>query len=135
MLHYSDLAEVVRRDPRYPIEAYQFVEAALIHTQKVLGKPAAAEEGDVGRQHHVTGRELLDGVRDLALREFGLLARTVFHMWGIEQTDDFGEIVFNLVESKKWSKTDADGREDFHGVYNLDEALVHGYRIRLDEAQ
>ena len=86
------------------------------------------------KQHHVTGKELLEGVRDLALREFGLMARTVFQQWGIQRTDDFGEIVFNLVEAGLMSKTDEDTRRDFHEVYDLDQALVQSYRIELEEA-
>src|SRR5262249_54813684 len=93
------------------------------------------DEGDTGPQHHVTGPELLDGVRDLALREFGLMARTVFRIWGINRTADIGEIVFNLVEEKLMSKTDRDSRTDFEGVYDLDTALTQGYRIQLDEAE
>ena len=72
-------------------------------------------------------------MRDLALREFGLMARTVFHMWGINHTDDFGEIVFNLVEAGLMSTTEKDNRHDFHNVYDLDQALVHDYRIVLPE--
>jgi uncharacterized repeat protein (TIGR04138 family) len=56
-------------------------------------------------------------------------------MWGIQRTDDFGEIVFNLVECNLMSKTDEDDRRDFHNVFDLDEALVKEYRIRLDEAE
>src|SRR5207248_2316713 len=112
--HFSGLAEVVRRDPRYALEAYEFVFEALTHTQKRLGRQPRPEEGEPGAAHHVTGPELLDGVRDLALREFGLMARTVFRMWGIQRTDDFGEIIFNLVESGLMSKTEEDSRADFH---------------------
>jgi uncharacterized repeat protein (TIGR04138 family) len=134
-MYHAGLAEVVRRDPRYAYEAYEFVFAALSHTQKLLGR--LPEEGPgtaVGPQHHVKGPELLEGIRDLALREFGLMARTVFRMWGIQRTDDFGEIVFNLVESNLMSKTNEDSRSDFHNVYDFDQALVQGYRIQLDEA-
>jgi uncharacterized repeat protein (TIGR04138 family) len=135
-MHHAGLAEVVRRDPRYTYEAYEFVFQALGHTQKLLGKvPRGAKASEEEPQHHVTGPELLDGIRDLALREFGLMARTVFHLWGIDKTDDFGEIVFNLVESKLMSKTNDDCREDFRNIYDLDEALVHGYRIQLDETE
>ena len=133
-MHHAGLAEVVRRDPRYAYEAYEFVFAALGHTQKMLGRePGPEQAGEV--HHHVTGPELHECVRDLALREFGLMARTVFHMWGIERTDDFGEIVFNLIESNLMSKTSEDTRQDFKGVYDLDQALVQGYQIRLDEAE
>ena len=133
-IHHTRLDDVVRQDPRYAYEAYEFLIEALRHTQDQLGRlPAADASPD--EDYHVSGPELLHGVRDLALREFGLMARTVFRMWGINRTDDFGEIVFNLVESNLMSKTDEDHRVDFHNIYDLDEALVKGYRIRLDEAE
>jgi uncharacterized repeat protein (TIGR04138 family) len=131
-MHHPKLDELVRRDPRYPYEAYEFVFAALAHTQQLLGRvppPETAPEED----HHVSGPELLHGIRDLALREFGLMARTVFHQWGIDRTADFGEIVFNLVAADLMSKTSEDNRRDFHDVYDLDQALVHDYRIELSE--
>lgn len=131
-MFHAGIAEVVRRDPRYAYEAYEFVFAALHHTQKMLGRLPGDEGGEVGPHHHVSGRELLEGVRDLALREFGLMAGTVFRLWGIRRTDDFGEIVFNLVASNLMSKTDEDGRDDFHEVYDLN-ALTEGYRIRAGE--
>jgi uncharacterized repeat protein (TIGR04138 family) len=132
MMHFTGLAEVIRRDPRYAPEAYEFVFAALRHTQKMLGRLPEEETENPPPQQHVKGRELLEGVRDLALREYGLMARTVFHMWGVERTDDFGEIIFNLIESNLMSKTDEDTRDDFRNVCNFDEALVQGYQIQLD---
>lgn len=135
-MHHSGLAEIVRRDPRYAYEAYEFVFAALQHTQELLGRmPQSEVASEPGAEHHVRGPELLRGIRDLALREFGLMARTVFRLWGIERTDDFGEIVFNLVESKLMSKTEEDCRTDFHAVYDLDEALIRGFRIQISEAE
>ena len=134
----TKLEEVVKKHPRYAYEAYEFMFQALNFTQKMLGREPpedVAESGAAGPQHHVSGQELLEGIRVLALREFGFLARTVFHSWGIDRTDDFGEIVFNLVEAELMSKTNEDNREDFRGVYDLDEALVQGYRIQLDEAR
>src|SRR5262245_53494837 len=134
--YFPKLAEIVRRDPRYAYEAYQFVQEALEFTQQKLGRSHKAEQAeDVEPEHHVRGWEVLDGIRELALREFGLMARTVFRMWGIQRTDDFGEIVFNLVECNLMSKTDDDDRRDFHNIFDLDEALVKDYRIRLDEAE
>jgi uncharacterized repeat protein (TIGR04138 family) len=135
-MFHAGLAEVVRRDPRFAYEAYEFLYEALNHTQKMLGRLPAGEitEG-AERQHHVSGPELLEGIRDLALREFGFMARTVFHLWGIQRTDDFGDIVFNLVEAGLMNKTDEDTRQDFHDVYDLDQALVQGYRIELEEAE
>jgi uncharacterized repeat protein (TIGR04138 family) len=129
---HPKLAELVRRDPRYAPEAYEFVFAALAHTQEMLGKQTP-EQAEASEQHHVTGVELLNGVRDLAHREFGLMARTVFRIWGINSTADFGEIVFNLVEANLMSKTAEDNRSDFVDVYDLDQALVKEYRIGLEE--
>jgi uncharacterized repeat protein (TIGR04138 family) len=138
MMHHAGLAEVVRRDPRYTYEAYEFVFDALKHTQNLLGRqPPPEKEGESAAEahHHVSGPELLQGIRDLALREFGLMARTVFRLWGIDNTSDFGEIVFNLVECGLMSKTQEDDRADFQDVYDLDQALVQDYRIQLDEAK
>jgi len=100
----------------------------------LLGRNAAPEPGQED-EHHVSGQQLLAGIRDLALREFGLLARTVFRMWGINRTDDFGEIVFNLVEANLMSKTTEDNRLDFHDLYDLDQVLVRDYHIDAQETE
>ena len=138
---HPGLAEVVRQDPRYAYEAYEFVFYALHHTQKLLGRePPPDFDGRTPNpggepHHHVSGPELLEGIRDLALREFGRMARTVFRLWGIERTDDFGEIVFNLIDAGMMSKTSDDDREDFRGIYDFDQALVEGFQFQLDEAR
>jgi uncharacterized repeat protein (TIGR04138 family) len=132
------LAEVVRKDPRYAYEAYEFLFQALHHTQQTLGKLPPPEEGveqAVDARHHVSGAELCAGACALALREFGLMARTVLRMWGIRKTDDFGEIVFNLIDAELMSKTDDDTRADFRNVCDLDRTLVEGFRIQLDEVR
>src|SRR5947209_14919216 len=96
-LFHPGLAELMRKDPRYAYEAYEFVFQALNHTQKRLNRepPADADPAQGTEPHHVSGPELLEGIRELALREFGLMARIVFHQWGIHRTGDFGDIVFN----------------------------------------
>ena|SRR5437899_10691730 len=132
------LAEVVQRNPKYAYEAYEFVFQGLNYAQKLLGREPPREkpdQEDAEQKYHVSGPEWLEGIRGLALREFGLMARTVFHMWGVERTDDFGEIVFTLIDAGLVSKNSEDRREDFCGVFDLDEALVQGYRIQLDEAR
>jgi uncharacterized repeat protein (TIGR04138 family) len=135
-MYHPKLAELVRQDPRYAYEAYEFIFAALAHTQKMLGRVPREPASPQGEpNHHVTGGELLQGLRELALEEFGLMARTVFHLWGIDRTDDVGEIVFNLVEANLMSKTTEDNRKDFRDVYDLDRALVHDFHIRLSEAE
>jgi len=132
MMHHPKLEDLVQRDPRYAYEAYEFIFQALAHTQNRLGR-VPPPEGLSEQEYHVSGRELLEGVRDLALREFGLLARVVFRLWGINRTDDFGELVFTLVAANLMSKTSHDQRLDFHDVYDLDQALVKDYRIEARE--
>ncbi len=133
-MHHAALADVVRRDCRYAYEAYEFVFQALEHLEQQHQKAKGAPGAEAGPRH-VRGPELLEGIRELALREFGLMARAVFHRWGIDRTDDFGEIVFRLVEANLMSKTNDDSRDDFRNVFDLDEALLHGYRIELEKAE
>jgi uncharacterized repeat protein (TIGR04138 family) len=130
-MYHPKLDELVGRDPRYPLEAYEFLYAALEHTQKRLHR-VPAQPGPPTGECHVSGRELLDGIRDLALREFGLMARTVFRLWNIHRTDDFGALVFNLVEAGLMNKTDEDRPEDFQDVFDLDQALTEGFRIDVN---
>lgn len=131
-MKHPQIAEIVRRDRRFAYEAYEFVFEALGHTQKRVGR-VPDEEETPGEEHHVSGKEILEGAVDLARQEFGFMARTVFHQWGIRRTDDLGEIVFNLIEASLLSKTDADSRADFHDVFDLDRALTDGFAIRLTD--
>ena len=129
-IHYPRLDDVVRRDPRYAYEAYEFLFEALQHTQHRLGR-VPPDDAAPDEDYHVSGPELLHGVRELALREFGLMARTVFRLWGIDATADVGELVFNLIDAGLMSRTPDDHRRDFVDVYDLDEALSD-YRIVLE---
>jgi uncharacterized repeat protein (TIGR04138 family) len=107
------------------MEAYEFLYAALGFVQQRLKEQGKHPGGD---EHHISGQQLSEGCRDLALQEFGLMARTVFRAWNINKTDDFGEMIFNLINIELMKKTDTDRKEDFNNVYNLDEALGK-YRI------
>lgn len=108
------LDQILDRDARYPRDAYLFVKDALDHTQKLVNKRSQ------GRIRHVSGQELLAGIREFALDQFGPMTATVFEDWGIRSCADFGEIVFNMVESKLLAKTDKDSREDFKDGYDFD---------------
>jgi uncharacterized repeat protein (TIGR04138 family) len=132
-IYHPNISEIVRKDGRYAYEAYEFVYHALSFTQHRLGR-LAGERGEEEAAAHVSGRELLFGIRDLALREFGLMARTVFRRWGINRTGDFGEIVFNLIDANLMKRRPEDSRDDFRDVYDLDRALVEGYSILPTEA-
>jgi uncharacterized repeat protein (TIGR04138 family) len=132
---HPQLVQLARQDGRYAPEAYEFVIAGYHYTQKLLGRspPRAAPDADPS-QHHVTGRQLLEGIVRLAQAEFGLMAWTVFCQWGIRSTDDFGEIVFRLVDAGLMTKTEEDSRQDFAQVFDL-EAVLSDYDITLDDRQ
>jgi uncharacterized repeat protein (TIGR04138 family) len=122
------LDRMVERDPRFDREAYRFVRDALDFTQQQLAKPA--ERSGRGRKaskknppHHVTGVELLGGIRDFALQQFGPMVTTVFSEWGIRRTADFGEIVFNMVDARLLNKTAEDSRDDFKDIYDFHEVF------------
>jgi uncharacterized repeat protein (TIGR04138 family) len=126
-------AALLRRDRRYPVEAYQFVHEALQYATK----PATAVSGsekfaapDESEERHVTGQELCEGIRRYATDQYGLMAKIVLNNWGIYQTSDFGEIVYNLIEVNRMRKSDSDRREHFDDVYDFDEAFVRQFRIK-----
>ena len=90
----------------------------------------AAEEESA----HISGKELLEGVRLLAQEKYGLLAQTVFRSWGVESTGDFGRIVFELVERGEMRKTERDQLADFVDVYDFHEAFDQNYTIDVRNA-
>ncbi len=109
---------ILKEDTRYPLEAYVFLRLALDFTIRTMNKPAT------GPARHITGRELLDGIRLYALQEFGPITRTVLDAWGITRTEDFGNLVFNLVNHGVLGKTDQDKIEDFTNVYAFQTAFT-----------
>lgn len=118
----NTLELVLAKDPRYQRDAYYFVRDALDHTQKAMLKK------NRGKIRHVSGPELLEGIREFALEQFGPMTPTVFAEWGIHQCADFGEIVFNLVDIGLLGKTEQDRREDFAGGYDFDTAFRQPFR-------
>jgi uncharacterized repeat protein (TIGR04138 family) len=122
------LEQIVRRDARYHRDAYCFVREALDYTQKKVARKRECEPRQKEPEiRHVTGQELLDGVRDFALEQFGPMSLTLLKEWGVHRCEDFGEIVFNLVESKILAKTDTDSRMDFQGGYEFEDAFRKPY--------
>jgi len=109
---------ILKEDPRYPLEAYVFLRLALDFTIRTMNKPAH------GPARHITGQELLDGIRLYALQEFGPITRTVLETWGITQTENFGDLVFNLVNHGVLGKTDQDKIEDFSNGYSFQTAFT-----------
>ena len=123
------LEKIVLKDQRYDREAYRFVRDALDFTQqqrtRVAERPTRAGRKPVKSPppQHVSGPELLTGIRDFALQQFGPMTSTVFAEWGIRQTADFGEIVFNMVDAGLLNKTAEDSRADFKDVYGFHETF------------
>jgi len=117
--YLAKIQKVIKQNRKYKFEAYSFVMAALHHTVSKFSKP-----------RHITGRELLEGIRDYALEQFGPMARTVLTYWGISKTDDFGKIVFALVEAGVLRKQPEDKLEDFENVYDFEEAFDKAYKIK-----
>ena len=121
-LDFDEIVELIcREDPRFDRRAYSFMRHGLDHTVKELKKR------DSDRAHkslHVSGPELLEGLRAYALDQFGPLALTVLNGWGIRACTDFGEIVFSLIEYRVFSKTENDRLEDFSNVYSFEDAFV-----------
>jgi uncharacterized repeat protein (TIGR04138 family) len=111
------LEQIVAKDPRYHRDAYLFVREALDYTQKKIAKETKC------RLRHVTGQELLEGIREFALQQFGPMSLTVFDEWGVRSGRDFGEIVFNMVDIGLLAKTSEDSRADFAGGYDFNEAF------------
>ena len=115
MSEFHDLVEqICLKDKRYRSDAYEFVLAGLTFTQKKFKQP-----------RHLSGQELALGLRDFAIDQYGALAPTVLAHWGINQTEDFGNIVFNMIEKKLLAKTDEDCLADFNSVYDFKEVFAN----------
>jgi len=112
--------DIYEKDVRYKEDAYIFVMEALAFTQK-----------NYKRSKHVKGEEMLQGMKELLLMKFGPMTLMVLKHWGINNTEDFGNIVFNLVENRVLSKTENDNIEEFRDGYDFGEVFDYGYRKQL----
>src|SRR4051812_16332721 len=121
------LDAIIKKDPRYRREAYLFLREALDYTQKMVKKGGKEE------MHHVTGQELLAGIRDFALQQFGPMAMIVLSEWGVTTCEDFGELVFNMIDASLLAKTEKDRREDFKGGYWFHEAFRRPFLPKVEE--
>ena len=130
------IAKLLKTDPRYKLDAYAFVFEGLTYAQNVLemgaespSAPMSAEEESPPVERHVSGQQLCEAIRQLALQQYGYMAKTVLNSWGIHATSDFGEIVFNLIEIGQMRKTPQDCREDFNNVYDFETAFLQEFKI------
>ena len=136
------IADFVKKDGRYDVDAYVFVQQALAYAQFELGlgrpRPYGVEpdaEGKKGpsEEAHLTGQELCEAIRVYALEMFGLMAKVVLNNWRIRVTRDFGEIVYNLIEIGEMTKSETDQLDDFNDVYDFEEAFQDRYEITMPD--
>ena len=109
--------KIIAQDPRFARDAYHFIRESLDFTQKLISKE------NRGAIRHVSGQELLDGLRQFALQQYGPMAVTVLEEWGVHNCRDFGDIVFNMVENSLLAKTEKDSRDDFQKGYDFTDAF------------
>ncbi len=118
---------IVKEDPRYAKNGYLFLQKALNFTidreRKRQGKVVTKTT-----KRHVSGQELLDGIREYALDQYGPMTYYILTSWGIKKCEDFGEMVFNLIEYGVFSKNDNDEREDFAATYTFKEAFEKPFK-------
>ena len=118
-INFAEVVEqICEKDLRFSIDAYHFVQEGLNHTLKSL------KRGGQHAHRHVSGQELLHGLREFALKEYGPMSKAVLNEWGIKTTDDIGQIVFNLVNASVLGKNDTDSPSDFKNVFTFDDAFV-----------
>ncbi|MDZ4288254.1 MAG: Minf_1886 family protein [Prosthecobacter sp.] len=119
---HDAIYHAVGKDPRYHPHAYEFVRDAL-HT--------AVKHFRSGQEdQHVSGQEVLEGVRLHALDEYGPMAFTILSQWGLHQGEDVGNVVYNLIESGYFGRNEGDSLEDFSGGYAFSEAFAKPFEPR-----
>lgn len=127
------IRQLLEDDQRYTLEAYQFVREALAYAHDVLnmGGEESTDEADEDAEieHHLSGQQLCEAIRQYALEQYGYMTQVVLRSWGITNTGDFGEIVYNLINIRMMKKSPADCREDFNDVYDFDQAFREDFRI------
>lgn len=128
------IVNLLKKDKRYRFDAYVFVFEALNYAQEILkmGTPTpvpGSTDDEDDQECHVTGQQLCEAIRQYALNQYGYLAKNVLESWGVRKTDDFGEIVFNLIEIGQMRKTPTDRREDFQGVFGFEAAFRENFAI------
>ncbi len=122
------LRELARGSGRYAPEAFQFVFESLEHAVRL-----ARREQAEGAERHVSGQELLAGMRENATRLFGPLAAQVWRSWGVHESLDWGRIVFLLVDAGLLNRQEHDTLEDFRAGFDFDQAFVRDYRPALPD--
>ncbi len=130
--------QVLEQDPRYSLEAYEFVCDALSYAREVLGygslEPVEGEQKP-RKERHLTGQQLCEASRRMAIERYGMMAKAVLNSWGVHSTGDLGEIVYNLISAEQMSKSARDRREDFDDVFDFQKAFLDDFDFSLAPAR
>jgi uncharacterized repeat protein (TIGR04138 family) len=112
------LDEILANDSRYSLDAYLLVNDGLGYAHKVTG-----------RKSPTSAWELLEAIRVLMIKRYGLMAKAVLASWGIKSTDDIGQVVLNLVNAGLIPREETEGLDKFHAVYDFEETFVTNYQF------
>ena len=108
----------------YPPDAFGFVREGLhLAATQVHGEEPEMMNPALAGKRHVSGAELCEALRELAIRRWGLMAKTVLSSWHVRSTLDFGKIVYAMIENQMMQKTDDDSLEDFRDIFDFAEAF------------
>ncbi|MFT5131367.1 MAG: putative repeat protein (TIGR04138 family) [Rhodothermales bacterium] len=120
--YFAQVRVIADADGRYKPQAFIFVQEAVSYSIEQLQR-----KNNAGKPQHISGQELLRGIRDFALEQLGPMTSPVFDDWGLTCTDDFGHIVFLMVREQLLGASDTDRLEDFSNGYDFHEAFAKNY--------
>ena len=131
------LHQLVGKDSRYHVDAYVFIREALAYAADSMELGSAGEEFEFPeeeieqnrRERHLSGQELCEAIRQYAQKQFGYMAKIVLNRWGVHQTGDFGEIVYNMIDVGIMKKSSRDQKSHFDNVFDFDQAFEQKFKI------
>lgn len=128
------MRDLLQEDPRYKLDAYQFIRESLQFAHEHIDEigplgHAPGDDPEIDPARHLTGQQLCHACRLYALQQYGYLAKMVLGTWGLHQTGDFGELVYNLIRIEQMRKSESDRREDFDNVFDFDEAFEPDFEL------
>ncbi len=129
------LYRIIKDDPRYPIEAYLFVRESLAFAADNMELDSYetvdfSESGGSARQeHHLTGQQLCEAIRQYANHQFGYMSKVVLKNWGIDSTSCFGDLVYNMISVGIMKKSEYDQRCHFDDVYQFDDVFQTHFEL------
>jgi uncharacterized repeat protein (TIGR04138 family) len=109
------------RDTRYSLQSYAFVLAGLDYCKTRAGS-----------LRHFTGKEVSNALAEFAAKQFGPMALSVLTNWGITTTDDFGYIVYNLIDIRIIKRQKSDSVKDFFNVLDLKSYYANQKNYPID---